>query len=136
MSRKIRSPKRLRDKGKGKEAFVRGNLHSKSEKLFLDIVEVVYGVKIERQYLLGSRFYDGRFGDHLLEIDGLRWHSRPKDRKNDELKNFIAKKFGFKIHRIRLNKTDEVPMVLEQYKGLLDEIFKNGAKPTIPTTGE
>lgn len=125
--RRPRSIKKLRNRGKGKQAFVTNHLHSQSEKFFLDVVEAIYGVKIERQYLLGSRFYDGRFGDHLLEIDGYRWHSRPKDRKNDELKDFIAKKFGFQIHRIRLNKTAEVPKALEQYKELLEEIFKNGS---------
>ena len=134
MSRRYRSVKRLRNRGKGKESFTRGTLHSKSEKFFLDICESIYGIKIERQFLLGQRFYDGRFGEHLIEVDGARWHSRPKDKRNDELKNRIAEKYGFKIHRIKLNKTDEVPMALEEYKNLLDEIFKNDStsKPSIP----
>ena len=136
MGHRYQSSKRLRNRGKGKEHFVTGTLHSKSEKFFLDICESVYGVKIERQFLLGSRFYDGRFGNHLLEIDGSRWHSRPADRERDLLKERIAKKFGFELHRIRLNKTDEVPMALEQYKELLDEIFKNGSdtKSTISSS--
>jgi very-short-patch-repair endonuclease len=93
----------------------------------LDICESVYGIKIERQYILGSRFYDGRYGNHLLEIDGVKWHSKPDAIVRDQLKEQIAKKFGFELHRIILNKIEEVPAVLVQYKALLDEIFKDGS---------
>lgn len=126
---------KLRKRGRGKRAFMAGTLHSKSEKFFLDICESVYGVKIERQYMLGARFYDGRFGEHLIEVDGYHWHSRPEDRRRDELKDRIAKKFGFQLHRIRLNKTAEVPMALEQYKVILNEIFNgSNTKPKISSS--
>ena len=111
-----------------------GMLHSKSEKFFLDTIEAVYDVKIERQFPLGSRYYDGRYGQHLIEVDGYRWHSQPDDKRRDALKDRIAKKYGFQIHRIRLNKSAEVPAVLEQYRPLLNEIFNGSSQPKVPSS--
>jgi very-short-patch-repair endonuclease len=109
-----------------------GTLHSQSEKFFLDVLESIYSIKIERQFMLGSRFYDGRFGTHLIEVDGLHWHSRPEDKRRDALKDRIAQKYGFQLHRIRLNRTADVPNALEQHKQVLDEIFNGSSKPKIP----
>jgi very-short-patch-repair endonuclease len=121
--RKLKSRWKLLKRGRGIRAVMIGTLHSKSEKLFLDTLEAVFSVKIERQFMLDSRFFDGRFGEHLIEVDGFYWHSKPAAVRKDALKDHIAQKYGFKLHRIRLNKSSEVPMALEQYKTLLKEIF-------------
>jgi len=112
-----------------------GGIFSKSEKFFLDTVESMYGVTIERQFVLSSRYYDGRFGDHLLEIDGSRWHSKPSDKRRDVLKDKLAVKYGFQLHRIKLDRLRDVPMAIEQSKPLLDEIFNgNGStKSKVPS---
>ena len=99
-------------------------LNSKSEKFFLDIIESVYSIKIERQFLLDHRFFDGRYGEHLIEVDGERWHSLPEHKSRDAYKEQIAKKYGFQLHRIRLNSIKNVPEALETYKPLLEEIFR------------
>ena len=134
--RRLRSANQLRRRGRGKRQQILGGLYSKSEKFFLDVIEEMYNVKIDRQYMLRNRFFDGRFGDHLLEIDGERWHSRPEDRKRDFLKDKLAERYGFKLHRIRLNNVRGVPMAIAQYKTLLEEIFNgsnSGSKSKLST---
>jgi very-short-patch-repair endonuclease len=121
----IRSKKKLLNRGKGNVAYMAQKLHSRSEKFLLDVLEAMYNIKIERQYPLGRRFYDGRWGDHLIEIDGSHWHDMPEMVKKDAAKDKLAAKFGFKIHRIRLDKKRDVPVILEQHKSLFDEIFLN-----------
>ena len=136
--RRLRSSTQLRRKGMGQKTYMNGGLYSMSEKFFLDVVEQMYNVKIDRQYNLKNRYYDGRFGEHLLEIDGAHWHTKLKDRKRDYLKDKLAEQFGFKIHRIRLNKVRDVPMAIAQHKSLLDEIFygNSSQKSKIPSSAQ
>lgn len=123
---RIKTEWQLKQRGKGKKRMVitSKEMFSKSEKKFLDQVETIYGIEIERQFPLSYRFYDGRYKEHLFEIDGEKWHSSPVHKKRDSWKNKLAVKFGFNLHRIKLNSLKEVPIVLEENKELLEGIFK------------
>jgi very-short-patch-repair endonuclease len=136
--RKIKSLKKLSyaPRCKGKKRFFKHDLFSQSEKNFLDQLELIYGVKIERQFALHYRFYDGRWKDVLLEIDGYKWHSKKKAILRDKYKDSIAKKFGFRIFRISLNNIREIPKVLEENKLLLEEIFNDEQKCSLSTSKE
>jgi len=126
--RRIKSFKKLsiapKLKGKGKK-FLGCDFSSESEKLFLDQLEIIYNIKIERQFCLHYRFFDGRYNNCLLEIDGRKWHSKKKDVLRDKWKEMIAIRNGFKLYRIELNNKKEIPIALEKNKLLLEEIFNN-----------
>jgi hypothetical protein len=124
--RRIKSFKKLlyapKFRGKGKK-FLGSDLSSESEKLFLDQLESIYNIKIERQFRLHYRFFDGRYKNCLLEIDGKKWHSKQKDILRDKWKDMIAIRNGFKLYRIELNNRREIPIALEKNKQILEEIF-------------
>ena len=124
--KRLKSFKKLlyapRLKGKGKK-FLGKDLSSESERLFLDQIETIYNIKIERQFCLHYRFFDGRYKNFLLEIDGKHWHTKRSAILRDKWKEMIAEKNGFKLYRIELNNRREIPIVLEKNKTLLEEIF-------------
>ena len=124
--RRIKSLKKLlyapKLRGIGKK-FLGSDLSSESERLFLDQLESIYNIKIERQFKLHYRYFDGRFENCLLEIDGKKWHSKKKDVLRDKWKEMIAIKNGFKLYRIELNNRREIPAALEKNKTVLEEIF-------------
>jgi len=99
------------------------DMTSKSEKFILDSLESTYGIKIERQFKIGTKYFDARHGLNILEIDGTRWHSSKKDLKNDNFKDNIATRNGFTIYRIKLDRVKDVPKILEENKELFKKIF-------------
>ncbi len=70
----------------------------------LNEIEKQLGIKIEREFWIDGKSFDGRWKKMLIEIDGVYWHSLPRVKENDELKNQIAEKYGFRLHRIQTNK--------------------------------
>jgi very-short-patch-repair endonuclease len=117
---RLKSAYRLRNRVIHKKFGIRVSM---SETKFLDILEVLYNVKIERQFKLNHRYYDGRYGEYLIEVDGEKWHSKPKDQLRDKLKDKIAAKNGFKLCRIVLNSSRDIPKVLLHNSELLKELF-------------
>ncbi len=118
--------KRLKSKKqlyKSKKKKIIKDMTSKSEKFLLDSLETIYNIKIERQYQINHKYFDGRYAMHIIECDGSRWHSNKKDLKNDIFKDEIAKRNGFEMHRIQLNRIKEVPKCLQENKLLFDKIF-------------
>ena len=84
------------------------------EKLMAKLLDSLY-IEYEDEYaILFARewkFYDFKIGDNILiEVDGDYWHTNPdsfkmnksfkkQNKRNDILKNFIAKKRGFILLR-------------------------------------
>lgn len=97
---------------------------SKSGTLFLDTIEGLYEVKIEREFNIAQSFFDGRYGQVLIEVDGQHWHEQHK--VNDTFKTYLARTRGYKLYRFIVNNTDEVEGKILEYKNKLEEIF--GAK--------
>jgi very-short-patch-repair endonuclease len=117
-----------------KQKVKRTKMSSASEEAFLDAVEAMFGVKVFRQFPLEYWFYDAQYGKVLFELDGFRWHSRPRQKRRDAKKDETAKRFGFTLHRIRLDRVRDIPRVLEENKQLLNEIF-NGKELLISSSG-
>ena len=77
----------------------------------LDDLKVEYEREKPLKYLQGWRYYDFNLIEHgvLIEVDGNYWHdSRGKPsyvimmaKKNDIIKNWLAKKEGYELIRIK-----------------------------------
>lgn len=74
---------------------------SKFETQILDELEKQNNIKIERQFALQGKLYDGHCGKYLFEIDGSYWHSLPRVIENDFKKDKIAKDSGFELIRLK-----------------------------------
>ncbi len=100
---------------------------SKSETRFLDLLEIIYNIKFERQYplLLDDMgfSYDGRYKNILIEIDGKYWHNKPHQIRNDELKSFVAIDNDFILLRININSIKQVEETILGCGILLDKYF-------------
>ena len=88
---------------------------SQSETAFLDALEKLFGTKFERQFELGGRFFDGRDGNLLIEVDGKRYHILPKQQKVDVLKNKIAEDNGYTLIRFNISNMNDVHKFAEEY---------------------
>lgn len=133
--RKIRQRWQFRNTAiRKKRKLKKINMTSASEEAFFNAVEELYKIKINRQFPLDYRFFDGQYGMVLIECDGERWHSRPKHKRRDALKDEIARKHGFKLYRIKLNRVRDVPQAIEENKQLLSEIFDARQKLQISPT--
>ena len=87
---------------------------SNLEQIFADMLDEL-NIEWEREkplkYLQGYRYYDFHLVEHgiLIEIDGAYWHGdsgKPSHvtmmaKKNDYIKNFLAKKRGYELIRIK-----------------------------------
>jgi len=122
--RRRKTYRQLRKKGSNK--VDPKELSSQSETMFLDMIEAIYKIRITRQFKLGYRYYDGQYGKILLELDGERWHRSDSHKKRDALKDSIAKRHGFTLYRIPLNRIRDIPKVIAEHRQLLDKIFSNG----------
>lgn len=94
-----------------------GMFISKSAKLFLDALENVWGNKIEREFELGGRFFDGKVGNLLIEVDSKYWHNRPDRICVDAEKELIAKNNGFELRRFNVNDESDISSVLQRIIG-------------------
>lgn len=88
-------------------------LQSKSATKFLDGLEKKWNVKIEREFELSGRFFDGRIKNLLIEVDSSWWHNNEKQIIIDQLKERIAKSNGYVIKRFRINNIKSVQVVLD-----------------------
>lgn len=98
---------------------------SKSETAFLDLLEKEFNVKIDRQFKIWGRSYDGKYKNVLLELDGAYWHSSIKQKKKDLKKTLSAMKNGYQLIRLELNDKKEIYKVLEENYSQLESIFIN-----------
>jgi len=94
---------------------------SKSELLFLDAIERIYGIVIQRQTQLFGRVYDGRYNRILFEIDSDYWHRNKQD--VDRMKDELALKHGFCIVRIVIDNSRCVSRALIELKPSLIKLF-------------
>lgn len=115
----------LHKKVKAKHYFK--NSVSASETEFLNRVEKMFDVTINRQFPLEYWFYDGQYGMHLFEIDGTKFHSRPKSKKRDAVKDEVAKRYGFQLHRIKLDRVRDVTLAIMENTNTLNKIFNEDA---------
>ena len=77
----------------------------------LDDLKVEYEREKPLKYMMGYRYFDFHLIEHgvLIEVDGNYWHdSRGKPsyvimmaKKNDMIKNWLAKKEGYELIRIK-----------------------------------
>ena len=95
---------------------------SKSETLFLNEIESRFKIKFEkRQFYLGGRYYDAKYNNCLIEVDGKYWHI--KDADIEEIKNRIAIDNGYNLYRFEVNSVKEVENRLLEYKNKIDEFI-------------
>ena len=97
---------------------------SKSAEAFLKRIEYIFEIKIEREFKIGRKSYDGRWNNILIEIDGLYWHGIPEAVRRDKLKESIAKENGYDIHRFRVDTIADVPSQFLRYYPKLKRLFK------------
>jgi len=98
------------------------------------------GIEYEREkalkYQAGWRYFDFHLIDHgaLIEVDGKYWHDsqgKPSyvilmSKKNDMLKNWIAKNEGFKLVRIKEKQlTEEYSTVVENISLVIGKECRN-----------
>jgi len=101
----------------------------------LDDLKIEYEREVPLKYLQGYRYYDFKLIDHnvMIEVDGAYWHSskgKPSyaimmAKKNDLTKNWLAKKEGFKMLRIKEKELIEsYNQVKENISSLIEESRK------------
>ena len=112
-----------------KESICNGKVGvSNSEILFLNAIEEQYKIKFIRQYYLDGRFFDAKYNNFLFEIDAPFWHSTDKQKKNDRLKNKIAKRHNYKLIRIILVNRYAISKTLIKHKHFFNKVFNNVKK--------
>ena len=82
--------------------MARGNSFkpSASATMFLDELEKRWG-KIEREVEIGGRLFDGRVGEYLIEVDSDFYHSTPKQKRIDAIKESVATRNKYTLFRFR-----------------------------------
>jgi hypothetical protein len=108
----------------GKILLTKNNFISKSSKLFFDEIEKKFKIKIIREFFLDGRYFDGKYGDYLIEIDSQYWHSFDDRKIIDQIKNKIAVQNNYKILRIQLNSTRDINKTLDKNLNVFKEIFE------------
>ena len=105
-------------------------LPSKSSQQFLDKIEMMFSCKIDREYKLQYggkpnqvRYYDGKFKNVLIELDGTYFHSTKKAQKNDTFKAHLAERFRYEVLRFELNSVSEIDRVLAENLDTLKTVF-------------
>ena len=98
------------------------NNPSKSCVEFLNKLENMFDVKIEREIQLSGKFYDGKFNNILIEVDSDYWHNI---NKTDDIKNEIAKNNNFILYRFKVNGIKEVDAVINKNLDALKNILEN-----------
>lgn len=98
----------------------------------LDDLKIEYEREKPLKYMKGYRYYDFSLIEHniLIEVDGKYWHdSKGKPsyaiamaKKNDITKNWLAKKEGFTMVRIKEKElTENYNQVKENISSLIEE---------------
>ena len=110
-----------------KEEYYKNHLRkmlnvSNSETLFFDKCEELFSVQLERQYNIRNKFFDARYKNILIEIDGSYWHDNGRN-KNDLIKEKLASDNGFKLYRLKVDSVNDVDNKISSYFNILNEIF-------------
>jgi len=87
---------------------------SKSATVFLDELEKLIGKKIEREFELDGRFFDGKIENLLIEVDCPYWHSHLDRIAIDKQKNNIAERNGYKLKRFIISNEKDIPIILHK----------------------
>lgn len=96
---------------------------SKTENIVLKKLEKIFQKKIIRQFQLENKYYDGKYKKYLIEVDGLQFHSKIDDLKNDIYKNKLAKKNGYKVIRLLIPSIKDINRIIQINYPILKEIF-------------
>jgi very-short-patch-repair endonuclease len=96
---------------------------SKTETKFLDSLETLYDIHIERSFIIENRVFDGRYKNILIECDGSYWHSFAKAKQNDNHKDTIAIVNGYTLFRVKLDKIKEIDTVIAMHRKEFDNCF-------------
>ena len=97
---------------------------SKSSQKFLNLIEQEFSIKIEREFELQYKFFDGKYNDILIEVDSKYWHRTKRQLRNDAKKNKIAKENGYKLFRFVVNDERHATKVFEENINILKDILK------------
>jgi very-short-patch-repair endonuclease len=96
---------------------------SKTETYFLDKLEEEFNIKIERQYKIKNKYYDGYLEDRnlLIECDSDYWHSSARAKSNDRYKTKLAEENNLNLVRFKINSINNANSVLQSLKDLRHE---------------
>lgn len=98
---------------------------SKPEIEYFNILKYFYGDSIKKQFRLENKIYDYILLDKILiEFDGNYWHSLPRIKKNDKIKDNIAIKNGYYLIRIKENESNNIE-ILNKINKLYEKIKIN-----------
>lgn len=97
---------------------------SKPETLFLDRLEEIYGLTIDRQLPLKNWLFDGRIKgtNILIESDGSYFHSREDVKKRDKAKEKYAERKGFVVYRFENSIVEEIEDNIKKYDNVIFEM--------------
>lgn len=98
---------------------------SKSAKAFMRRIEEVFNIRLVTEFRIGRKYYDAKWRNLLIEIDGKYWHAHPEVILRDRLKEEIAKENGYRLVRIKVNTIEEVPSKFLRYYPVLKEAIQH-----------
>jgi hypothetical protein len=88
-------------------------ISSKPEMEFFNVLKFYFGKDVKKPFKLEGKIYDYILNNKvLIEFDGEYWHSLLKNKENDELKNKIAIKHGYKIFRVKEKNANDIEILL------------------------
>ena len=73
------------------------------------------GLEVEVQPYIGKKWFDFKVGNTLIELDGPQYHGDEKD----DIKNALAKKYGFNILRIKVKELEHTYTLKNKLKKCL-----------------
>lgn len=105
--------------------FIKDYIHlcsqSKIELEFYNILKFYFPHSIKKQFKLEGRFFDYILGDKILiELDGDYWHSKSKNKENDERKNQSARDCGYILLRIQEKEVKNIDVLVK-----IKELYEN-----------
>jgi len=107
----------------GKQMWRKNSLGiSESATFFLDRLEAIFKIPIQREFEVSSYLYDGRIENILIEVDGAYWHRTPYQKIRDIEKTRSAVQNGFKLYRFDLRRKNDVQKALEKYAATIADI--------------
>lgn len=91
---------------------------SKCANSLLIKIEQYLQYKIEREYQIKDKFFDGYIPELnlLIESDGKYWHSTKKAKEIDNIKNTLAREVGLNLFRVTNDSELEVETAFEKFK--------------------
>lgn len=95
---------------------------SKSEIQFLNKLQEILNIEIERHYAITTKEYDGRYKNILFEVDGEYWHNMTHHKENDFIKDDLANANGYILFRFIVNEVSEIHKRILEYDGVIKNI--------------